>query len=116
MIEYLKVEDEIKEMLNLKRSNIIILVKKELNIIGCGKIILSSLDIDLLIEKSYCGNGYGKNLFNQLIDEAKKIGLENLYISCSNDDYIMKKIVLEVKGIHISTSYNEVKYIIPLNK
>ncbi|MDD2238433.1 MAG: GNAT family N-acetyltransferase [Bacilli bacterium] len=116
MIEYLKPLDEIKEILNLERSNIVILVKKDLNIIGLGKINLNSLDGYLLIEKSYRGNGYGKDLLYQLIDEAKKIGLEHMYISCSNDDYIIKKIVLEVKGVHISTNNNEVKYIIPLNK
>lgn len=115
MIEFLRVQDEIKEILNLE-SNIVILVKKELNIIGLGKINQNTFDISLFIAKGYRGNGYGKNLIYELIHEAKKINLDKIYVTCTNDDYRLKKMILEVKGVHISTNNNEVKYIIPLNK
>ena len=116
MIEFLIIENEIKEQLNLKKDSILIFVKKELNIIGFGKINFDNKDLSLYINQNYRDNGYGKELLFQLLKEAKIQNYENVYMKCLNNDYIMQKLIMETKGVHISTNYSEEQYIIPLDK
>lgn len=115
MIEFIKVEDEIKQILGLDLSEIIILVKKDSDLIGCGKVNKNdNSKVCLYIEEKHRGNGYGKTLFNKLLEEYKKLGFEKISICCANDDIVIKKIVTDARGVAISNVQGNVTYVIPL--
>lgn len=115
MIEFIEIDEEIKKILGLDLSENVVLVKKDSNVIGCGKINKQDCGKTyIFIETEYRGNGFGKLLFEKILEEYKKIGFADISISFSNDNIIIKKIVTGAKGIPVSVINNNVTYVIPL--
>ena len=83
-------------------------------IIGYGSIIENTNnEIEIFIFPEYRGNGYGKQLFNNLI---KAINNRNIVkIKFDNINIIAKRIVEKVGGKQESLIDGVVSYIIPLN-
>ncbi|MFA5603282.1 MAG: GNAT family N-acetyltransferase [Bacilli bacterium] len=115
MIEFIKINEEIKKTLGLDLTENVVLVKKDSNVIGFGKINKHDCSKTyIFIETEYRGNGFGKLLFKKILEEYKNIGFSDISINFSNDNIIVKKIVTGAKGIPISVINNNVTYVIPL--
>ncbi|MDD4547644.1 MAG: GNAT family N-acetyltransferase [Bacilli bacterium] len=115
MIEFIKIDEEIKKILGIDLSENVVLVKKDSKVIGCGKVNKEDCSKTYIFIETECrGNGFGKLLFNKILEEYKNIGFADITISFSNDNIVIKKIVTGARGIPVSVVNNNVTYVIPL--
>ncbi len=116
MISLIKIDNIISDYLTDSKCKNIILISKENTVIGSIKLNNDSNNIvDIYIKEEHRGNGYGKQAFKDAVEICKKENKEELLLSFNNDNYLAKRLVASVKGVHLATNNNIVKYVIPKN-
>lgn len=89
--------------------------KKDNKEIGLGVINNDENDkIFIYIKKDLRGNGYGKLLFTEVLNELIKRGYEHINVKFGKENIQMLKIVEYNGGLQISTDKKTVKYLIPI--
>lgn len=72
-----------------------------------GDLIHHGGNIGYLIRPSERGKGYGTKLLKLALEEARKIGLEKVLISCRNDNIASAKVIENNHGIYENNYYDE---------
>lgn len=120
MIEFInvdkKTEEEMSEQFNIYEDSDLFVLRLDGKTIGCGQIDVKSKDnkISLFIIEKYRGNGYGKQLFKNLLKEYKKLGNKDVEIIVSKDNIRMNKIIVDNNGVIIDQQENTIRYIVPI--
>ncbi len=116
MISIRKANESVIEFLNLPVEFIEIyeLVKDDF-VIGYGVINKDVKNmITVYILEEYRGNGYGKILFEMLLEKIKEMGHKEIYLTFDKNNIMMKKIVIAKNGLEISNDNDKVTYVIPV--
>ena len=69
----------------------------------------------IYIKKELRGNGYGKALFSEVINELLKKEYKDIKVKFSKDNIQMLRIVNNYGALHLSTNGGIVRYLIPIN-
>ncbi len=72
--------------------------------------------IFITIKQEYQGNGYGEKFFDMLLEESKKIGYSELYISIDENDIRLIRIVNKFDAKYLTKSNRNCKYVIEISK
>lgn len=108
-----KFNNELIEFLVKKHSEVYAL-KKDNVIVGYGKINSDDNNkLEIFILPQYRGNGYGKELFLNLIKLFKSSDI--IYLTFENNNLIAKRIVEKYGAKQDSIVNGIVKYILPIN-
>jgi len=116
MINIRKANESVIETLNLPVEFIEIyeLVKDD-TVIGYGVINQDVRNmITIYILEEYRGNGYGKILFDMILEKIKGLGHKEIYLTFDKNNIMMKKIVLAKSGLEISIDNDKVTYVMPI--
>ena len=114
MITFEKYTNElINFLINENYSDVYILRNDEI-IIGYGKINTDvNNKVEIFILPEYRGNGYGKQLFDNLIKTINNLNC--IMITFENNNVIAKRIIESFGGKQESLTAGIVRYILPLN-
>ena len=83
--------------------------------IGLGVIDLRKDNIiDFYIIKEYQGNGYGKILFENLLEKLKEKGYKEITLDIDSENIKLVKIISDFNGLHISSKGEISRYVIPI--
>ena len=116
MVEFIKVDKQIEQILDIVDYEIIYKLVKDDRVIGYGTINKDKENlIYIFIENELRGNGYGKFLFSKIINEVKNIGYKEAKVAFERENMQMLKIVKNAGGLHLSTNEGKVKYLIPIS-
>lgn len=72
-----------------------------------GGLINHGGNIGYLIKPSKRGKGYGTKLLSLALEEAKKINLEKVLVSCRIENTASEKVILNNGGIYENSYYDE---------
>lgn len=115
MIEIVKTNKKIEEILKIVDYKSIYKMIKDEKVIGYGTINKDQENvIYIFIQEEYRGNGYGKILFHKMIEETKKEGFKEIKLKFERNNIQMLKIVTKEGGLHLSTMGENVQYLIPI--
>lgn len=120
MLEFCKGDESLKETLKVEDDeNDLYTLRLDGELIGYG-ILNKDKDktsnvIWIEIMDKYRGNGYGKALFAKLVEEAKKLGYQRLFLDFPKDNVILKKLVMDYNGIFIANENGISKYVVPIS-
>jgi len=115
MIEFDKMNMIEKQSLKFNLSDNLFSLKLDSKIIGYGKVTDNYNNrIEIYIEQDYRGNGYGKILFEKMIDVIKNLNLNDVHITSPKQNIQMKKIITDFGGKQVSIDDEIVQYILPL--
>ena len=96
----------LKTMLeNITGDKIVIYKETNNEIIGCGYGVIESEYVglfDIIVKENKRGNGYGKEIVESLLSEARKAGIKKSYLQVVNNNEIAKRLY---KGIGYSEKY-----------
>lgn len=85
--------------------------KEEDELFGFAKInILKEIDIYIFILEEKRGNGFGNELFSQVLEKLKEEGVESFSLVFPTENIIMRKIVETYGGMEESRRENQIKY------
>ena len=113
MITFEKFNNELIDFLVEKQSEIYVL-KKDNIIIGYGKINNDVNNrIEIFIISEYRGNGYGKELFSNLVKTFNTIDI--IYLTFENANIIAKRIVEKFGAKQDSIINGIIKYVLPIS-
>ena len=113
MIEIVKSDKRIEEILKIVDYKYIYKMVKDEKVIGYGTINKDQENvIYIYIQEEYRGNGYGKILFHKMIEETKKEGIREIKLIFKRNNIQMLKIATNVGGLHLSTMEENVQYLI----
>ncbi len=99
-----------------KQNSVKYLLKKDGIEIGRGYVFNREINpIEIYIDEKYQSNGYGKFLFNGLINVLKKEKTPGALFELPQTNYKMINIISQAGGVQISNNNNNVKFIIKLN-
>ena len=104
---------EEKDQLKLSDKDVYILKNKSERI-GYG--IISSTIEYLFIDKKFRGNGYGKSLFNSLLDKLAQKGIHEIEVVFPKNNVIVNRIVEKTNCMQIAMNNGVATYAIILNK
>ena len=106
--------DKIKDM--FPNSECCYRFAKDDKTIGAAAINKAEEDnVYIFIKKDYRGNGYGKILFSNIIEELKQKNYSKVIVCFDKNNIQMTKIINDNNGLHISTDKEIVKYLIPID-
>ena len=114
-LDFVKVNKEeyyiYKEITDLSNVGHFYLLKQNNMIIGFGKINNDDYEnkIEIYILTEYRGNGYGKMLFGNLLDELKNENIPDISVFIDTTDIVQRKIVEDFKGILVCKSKDKSK-------
>lgn len=115
MLEFKLLDHELKEEVDIKDNSLVYILEKDHQIIGYGFLNNEKENrIEILIKDEYQSNGYGKILFEKMIEELKKIGDREVKLTISKDNYRIKNIIKSFNGIQLSNYNGKEEYLIPL--
>ena len=116
MISIRKADQSIVESLNLPVEFIEIyeLVKDDIAI-GYG-VINNDINnmVTIYILEKYRGNGYGKILFEQMLEKIKELGHKEIFLTFEKKNVKMKRIVSAKRALEISIDGNKITYVVPI--
>ena len=116
MINIRKANQSVIEFLNLPVEFIEVyeLVKDEI-VIGYGIINkdVNNMATIYILEK-YRGNGYGKILFELILEKIKELGDKEIYLTFDKNNIRMKRIIIGKQGLEISIDDDKITYVIPV--
>lgn len=70
--------------------------------------------IEIYVEKDYQSNGYGKLLFNSLVNVLKKKGLKGLIFQLDESNFKIINIIKKYGAVEISRNMTEIKFLLKL--
>ena len=116
MINIRKANKSVVEFLNLPVEFIEIYeMVKDDSVIGYGVINQDIRNmITIYILEEYRGNGYGKILFELIIEKIKELGYKEIFLTFDKNNIMMKKIVVAKSGLEISIDNDKVTFVIPV--
>lgn len=116
MINIRKANKSVVEFLNLPVEFIEIYeMVKDDSVIGYGVINQDVRNmITIYILEEYRGNGYGKILFELIIEKIKELGHKEIFLTFDKNNIMMKKIVVAKSGLEISIDNDKVTFVIPV--
>ena len=105
-IEFLNLPVEFIEIYELVEDN---------TVIGYGVINQDIRNmVTIYILEEYRGNGYGKVLFEMILEKIKELGYKEIYLTFDKNNIMMKKIIVAKRGLEISIDSDKVTYVIPV--
>ena len=116
MISIRKANKSVVEFLNLPVEFVEIYeLLKDDSVIGYGVINQDIRNmITIYILEEYRGNGYGKILFELILEKIKELGHKEIYLTFDKNNIMMKKIVVSKSGLEISLDGDKVTFVIPI--
>lgn len=72
-----------------------------------GKLINHGGNIGYLIRPSARGKGYGKEMLRLALEEARKIGLRKVLVSCRRENIASDKVILSNGGVYERDFYEQ---------
>ena len=70
--------------------------------------------IEIYVERDYQSNGYGKLLFNSLLNILKKSGLKGLIFKLDENNFKIINIVKKFGAVEIGRELPEIKFLLKL--
>lgn len=67
-----------------------------------------------MLKKNIEEIGYGKFLFNKVVEEMKKTGISHFEIVIESNNYIIRRILESKHNLQLSTNNNKIKYVIKI--
>lgn len=115
MINLVKVNEGLKPNIQLEEYHYCYKLVKDEETIGFGTINKNKENLlFVFISEENRGNGYGKILFEKMLQETKNIGHKEARVTFNKGNIPMLKIVSDNGGVHLSSNEELVKYVIPL--
>lgn len=115
MLEFKLLDYKLNEEIYVKDNSLVYILEKDHQIIGYGFLNNKKKNkIEILIKDEYQSNGYGKVLFEKMLEELKEIGDRDVKLTISKDNYKIKNIIKLFNGILLSNYNGKEEYLIPL--
>ena len=85
-------------------------------VLGYGYIINRAINpIEVYIGQQYQSNGYGKVLFNGLLELLRQRHIKGTVFELKDEQYKFQNIILQAGAIQVSRNGSIVKYILKIN-
>lgn len=111
MLKLYKMSEEEKREMNFSQSDNYYSFKQEDELLGFAKInILKEIDIFIFILEERRGNGFGNELYSQVLEILKKEGANSFTLMFPLRNVIMRKIVEAYGAKEDSRQENKIRY------
>lgn len=113
MLKLHKMKEEEKKQMNFLEMDTCYSFKEGEELLGFAKInVLENIDIYIFILEEKRGNGFGNELFAQVLEKLKETGVNSFSLVFPLKNVIMRKIVETYGGKEESRKENFIKYTI----